>query len=204
MFPAGVMTEIVCETAASCDTDQDSFKAYLSRWMATTSQLAPFTYDVILDILRFNAPLAATQCTGSGTREAEGKNIGTACGLKWATGVWDGTDGVGQQMAVLQTILGTLINNTDVPLTSATGGNSIGAPGAGSNNDPTTILQGLPLISYKDKIGAGLLSTILGLAVLFTAYFLISEHGEDPRRLHDAFSRTSAVAIKETTKRTVC
>ncbi|EHK99713.1 putative mannan endo-1,6-alpha-mannosidase [Glarea lozoyensis 74030] len=48
-----IMYEL-CEPAqtdhptGTCDTDQRSFKAYLSRWMAGTAKIAPFTHDTVL------------------------------------------------------------------------------------------------------------------------------------------------------------
>lgn len=94
-FPAEhgstIMTEMLCESSSNCNNDQSSFKAYLGRWMAVTSLLAPWTYDTIMPKLRASATAAAGQCTG-------GDN-GRMCGRQWYTNVWDGSKGVGQQVS---------------------------------------------------------------------------------------------------------
>lgn len=41
-------------------TNQRPFKAFLSRWMASTSQFLPLTSETIIKLFKFNAPLAAT------------------------------------------------------------------------------------------------------------------------------------------------
>jgi len=69
------MYEQECEAAGNCDTDQQSFKAYLARWIAAAIVKAPFTYDSLKPILEASATAAAATCTG-------GTN-GTSCGMKW-------------------------------------------------------------------------------------------------------------------------
>lgn len=93
-FPAdhgsNVMSEIECEPTSICSSDQSSFKAYLSRWMAVTSVIAPFTAAIITPKLQASANGAAGQCNG-------GTN-GRMCGRQWWTNKWDGSSGVGQQV----------------------------------------------------------------------------------------------------------
>lgn len=92
-----VMYEWACETGESgrhCNLDQQSFKAYLSRFMAKTAMMAPFTKDTIMQYLKASAVGAAKSCSGG--------TDGTTCGSKWYTGGWDGTSGVGQQLAALE------------------------------------------------------------------------------------------------------
>lgn len=95
-FPAtyggGIMTEMLCEPKSNCNNDQSSFKAYLSRWMAVTTLLAPYTHDTIMPKLQSSAQAAAGQCVG-------GTN-GQQCGRQWYTTVWDGSMGVGQQVSL--------------------------------------------------------------------------------------------------------
>lgn len=186
MFPNGVMTEI-CEATNACNVDQHSFKAYLSRWMAATTQLAPFTYGTIIELLRSNAQKALAQCTGSSTLTAQGQNIGTACGLKWNTnGVWDGSDGVGQQMAALEVLLGTLIQETKPPLTNATGGTSIGNPNAGSGNSVLQNLENLRPATTGDRVGAAFLTAIFIAAGTAAMVFMWSEAYETPDKIEKA------------------
>jgi hypothetical protein len=60
------MYEVACEevktASGDCDQDQQSFKAYLARWMAATAKLCPWTSDTIMGYLRASAAAAALQC----------------------------------------------------------------------------------------------------------------------------------------------
>ena len=85
------MSEVECEIPANCDNDQSSFKAYLSRWLAVTAQLAPFTASEIAPKLQQSSTGAAAQCNG-------GTN-GRMCGRRWYTTTNDGSSGVGQQVS---------------------------------------------------------------------------------------------------------
>ncbi|KAF2116252.1 glycosyl hydrolase family 76-domain-containing protein [Lophiotrema nucula] len=90
-----IMFEAPCETGETgrkCNLDQQSFKAYLSRFIAKTAILAPFTREKATTYLRTSAIAAAKSCTGPQN----------ACGSKWYTGGWDGTSGVGQQLSALE------------------------------------------------------------------------------------------------------
>ena len=83
--------EVACEPNGNCNVDQLSFKAYLSRWMAATTKVAPWTSDQILPLLASSAQAAAQSCSGG--------NDGNVCGTRWTQAGWDGTFGVGQQMS---------------------------------------------------------------------------------------------------------
>ena len=153
------MYESACEPNGKCDTDQLSFKAYLARWMAATTKVAPFTSDFIMPKIRGSAQAAAAQCTGAPD--------GNTCGTKWTeNGQWDGTFGVGQQMSALEVIQSTLITNTSGPVTNSTGGTSKGDPAAGSIS---TSPLGLPTskITKADQFGAAVLTalSIVGFTV---------------------------------------
>jgi mannan endo-1,6-alpha-mannosidase len=155
-FQDGVAYEVACEEHMSCTTDMLSFKGYLHRWMATVGQIAPFTHDTIMPLLKTSTQAGVSTCTG-------GTN-GRVCGFKWTTRAYDGTQGAGQQMNVLAAVSSLLIDETAAPVTNMTGGTSEGNPNAGSQSDnfnrhvtpPTT----------GDKAGAGILTfIILGMAV---------------------------------------
>jgi mannan endo-1,6-alpha-mannosidase len=88
-----IMYESPCERNARCNLDQQSFKAYLARFMAKTAAVAPFTKDTITKYLTASAVGAAKSCDGNGK---------ATCGSKWYTGEWDKTSGVGQQLAALE------------------------------------------------------------------------------------------------------
>ena len=151
-FQNNVMQEVACESNGKCDVDQHSFKAYLSRWMAATTKMAPFTYSDVMAKLGPSAQAAALQCGG-------GDN-GRTCGLKWTDGAtWDGSYGVGQEMAALEVIQSNLITQVSGPVTNSTGGTSQGNPNAGSKSAGQYITQ--TTVTTGDRVGAGFLTTVV-------------------------------------------
>ena len=108
-FPnaTNIMYETTCEKDSSCNLDAQSFKAYLSRFMWATTQMAPYTTNTILNLLRPSAMGAAASCSGG--------SQGTTCGSRWYTNAYDGLTGAGQQMAALEVMQGLLINGTAPP-----------------------------------------------------------------------------------------
>lgn len=158
------MYEVACEPNGKCDVDQKSFKAYLSRWMAQTIKVAPWTADQLKPKLRASAIAAAKQCSGG--------SQGVTCGMRW-TQTYDGNYGVGEQMSALEVIGTMLIDNTAGPLTNATGGTSKGNPSAGGGD------TGTPPVSYNeittgDKVGAGFLTTFVLVGILGGAWWMVS------------------------------
>lgn len=96
-----VMYERACEEAGTCDDDQYSFKAYLSRWLAKTAVVAPYTAVEIKTLLTASAEAAARNCGG-------GVN-GTTCGERWYTPSYDGVYGVGQELSALEVVQALLL-----------------------------------------------------------------------------------------------
>jgi mannan endo-1,6-alpha-mannosidase len=137
-----------------------SQKAFLTRWMAAATKVAPFTYDAVMKVLKTSAVAAAQQCSG-------GTN-GRMCGLSWSKrDKWDGTSGVGQQMAAMEVIQSLLIKKAIAPLTNNTGGTSKGDPNAGGRSvDPTVMTPA----THPDKVGAGILTAVVCTA--FTGMIL--------------------------------
>jgi mannan endo-1,6-alpha-mannosidase len=163
-FQENVMQEVACETVNKCNTDQQSFKAYLSRWMAATTKMAPWTYDTIMEKLSTSAAAAALQCSG-------GEN-GRTCGLRWMNGeTWDGSYGVGQQMAALEVIQSNLISQVAAPLTNSTGGTSVGNPSAGGR-PAVSIMLPAPATT-KDKVRAGLLTAFIVVGFMSLSLWMI-------------------------------
>jgi mannan endo-1,6-alpha-mannosidase len=151
-FPQNIMEEVACEGNGMCDVDQHSFKAYLARWMAATTKMAPFTFDAVIAKLAPSAQAAAQQCSG-------GSN-GRTCGLKWTMGTtWDGSSGVGQEMAALEVIQSNLISQVAGPLTNSTGGTSIGNSAAGTKS--TSIPATIGPTTEADKVGAGFVTAVV-------------------------------------------
>ncbi|KAI0012083.1 glycosyl hydrolase family 76-domain-containing protein [Xylariaceae sp. FL0662B] len=167
-----VMIEIACEPVNLCDVDQQSFKAYLSRWMAATTKWAPWTFDRVKTLLGNSAVAAARQCTG-------GDN-GRMCGLKWAnnSGQWDGTTGVGQQMAAMEVVLATTIQQAEAPVTNSTGGTSAGNPAGGGDysgrtDDPLGLHPGP--VSRGDTAGAAVCTVVLLAILLAGLVYMVTD-----------------------------
>ncbi|TKA50067.1 hypothetical protein B0A55_12886, partial [Friedmanniomyces simplex] len=96
-----VMYEPSCEPMGLCDNDQLSFKAYLSRWMAKASIVAPYLTGPVNTLLTRSAEAAAQACSGGAG--------GTMCGQKWYVGGYDGSYGVGQELSALETVQALLL-----------------------------------------------------------------------------------------------
>lgn len=164
-FPQeNIMQEVACENNGLCDVDQHSFKAYLSRWMAATTKMVPYTYTEIMSYLAPSAQAAAQQCSGG--------NNGQTCGLRWQDhATWDGSNGVGQEMAALEVIQSNLIQQVKGPLTNSTGGTSQGDPAAGTAN-PGAVLALAPATT-ADRAGAGVLTGSVLIIFCGMVWFMI-------------------------------
>ncbi|KAH8668720.1 cell wall glycosyl hydrolase [Xylariales sp. PMI_506] len=157
-FKDGVMWEPPCE-GTTCDTDQQSFKGHLARWMAGTTKLAAFTYDTIMGLLTTTAAAAAEQCDGSPASGFKG-TAGTACGFSWLDGAtYDGEVGVGEQMNALNAVMVMLVDEAAAPYTSTSGGSSVGNANAGSSSSDD--IDALSEITTGDRAGAGILTALI-------------------------------------------
>ncbi|KAK0626880.1 glycoside hydrolase [Immersiella caudata] len=155
-FPDNIAYELACEEHMSCTTDMLSFKGYVHRWMSVVTQVAPFTRDKILPVLRISAEAGLGTCTGEAT--------GRACGFKWNTKTYEGRTGAGQQMNVLGAVSSLLIDQARPPYTNLTGGTSKGDFNAGSGSNTFNGRVAPP--TTGDKAGAGILTfIILGTAI---------------------------------------
>ncbi|KAK0749583.1 glycosyl hydrolase family 76-domain-containing protein [Schizothecium vesticola] len=123
---ANIISEVACEPVGLCDLDQQSFKAYLARWMAATIKWAPWTGDRIRPLLEASAEAALMSCVGGDNKRM--------CGHNWTAGKWDGLTGVGQQMAAMEVLLANMIDSVPAPVTEKKGGTSAGDPGAGGSD----------------------------------------------------------------------
>jgi mannan endo-1,6-alpha-mannosidase len=109
-FPnsTNVMFETQCELSSTCNVDQYSMKAYLARYLAGTSLLAPFTAGRVGSLLRISAIGAAAACTTG--------PYGNTCGFKWYINGSDGTSGLGQQLSAVEVMYALLVNLTEPPM----------------------------------------------------------------------------------------
>lgn len=131
-----VVFEAECELDMTCNPDQLSMKAYLIRWLAGTSKMAPFTAGRIGNILRTSAQGAARACTGG--------PAANTCGSKWYIGGWDGTNGLGQQLCAMEVMYSLLVNQTRPPITA---GHVVLQPAPPSATSNITATQPLPKAS---------------------------------------------------------
>jgi mannan endo-1,6-alpha-mannosidase len=149
-----------------CNVDQRSFKAYLSRWMADTAILAPFTHDIIMPKLAKAAKAAIKVCSAGDT--------GTQCGQRWSTGMFDGSLGVGEQMSVLEVVQANLIDGAPGWVSAVQGtGTSVGNAGAGGDDrrGPNGLVITLP--TTADRVGAGILTAFTLAGVIAGSAFMI-------------------------------
>ncbi|KAK8913267.1 hypothetical protein H634G_08499 [Metarhizium anisopliae BRIP 53293] len=157
-FPNDIAFELACERdngSGTCTPDMLSFKGYLHRWLAVTTQVAPYTKDKILPVLRKSTEAAIKQCTGGPTQRQ--------CGFYWSFGRFvdpaaDKTTGAGEQMNVLAAVSSLLIENAEQPVTNTTGGTSLGNPNAGGKDNGERPVKP---VTTADKAGAGFLTFLL-------------------------------------------
>lgn len=168
-FPDNIAYELPCEGRhGACTADMLSFKGYVHRWLSVVTQVAPFTRDTILPMLRTSAEAAVKQCTGGST--------GRRCGFYWSEGVFvdpavDKTSGAGEQMSVLAAVSSLLIDQANPPVTNLTGGTSKGDPNAGSGSRDGP--EPLAPVTTGDRAGAAIL-TILTLTSSIGAWAWMS------------------------------
>jgi mannan endo-1,6-alpha-mannosidase len=165
-FNNQVMYEVACEPNGMCNIDQRSFKAYLARWMAATMVRAPFTRELLLPLLQTSAKAAAQSCTGG--------SDGQQCGLQWTTGAFDGSTGVGEQMSAMEVIQSNLWDQVPGPVTAESGGISVGDPSAGTGGDQSPIGFNPDDISTGDRVGAGILTTMVLIGVIGGAWWMVA------------------------------
>ena len=168
-FNTSVMVEQLCEPSGFCNNDQRSFKGYLTRWLAGTTQMAPYTFDTIHPLLTTDATAAAAACVGTPAPAAFKGHAGTACGFRWTTGGFDGSTGVGEQMNALSAVMYTLVGSAVVaaPVTADTGGTSRGNPNAKAHAE-----VGETPITLGEKVAAGFVTTAIALGVVAGCAFV--------------------------------
>ncbi|CZR51923.1 probable DFG5 protein [Phialocephala subalpina] len=165
-FNNDIMEEQACENVNTCDTDQLSFKAYFSQWLASTTILAPFTSSTITPWIAASAAAAGLQC-GSGT-----------CGFKWSNGAtFDGSTGVGQQMSGLGAIQSAIVQvkgaEVVAPVTNSTGGTSQGDSSAGITKPSTGMTEAAIKVTTGDKVASGFLTVAVLGGVIGGSTFMV-------------------------------
>ena len=162
----GVMYEI-CEDTQKCNADQQSFKAYFSRFLGVTMQLAPWTREQIWPRLSHSAVRAAQSCTGPLKYGSDQYG----CGMRWYKDGYDGVGGVGQQMTALNTITVLNVDRVKGPYSSTRGGTSKGDAGLNSGAEQYKEEKLRP-ITTGDRAGAAILTIIMVACTLGGAWFI--------------------------------
>lgn len=135
--------------------------------MGDVAQLAPWTRDTIATRLRASATAAAAQCVGGKT--------GTYCGMRWTTGEYDGTTGVGQQMSALEVVQANLFDTVAGPLTNSTGGTSKGNSTAGrGSSDGSALPDDSSIVTMADRVVAWIATGGLGVLVGGYLYLIVT------------------------------
>ncbi|KAK2616726.1 hypothetical protein QQS21_000338 [Conoideocrella luteorostrata] len=166
-FPKGIAYEPNCEMKQGiCTADMLSFKGYVHRWLAVVTQIAPYTRDTILPVLKTSTAAAVAQCNGGG---------GNKCGFYWSSGKYvdpavDHTSGAGEAMDALAAVSSLLIDNVPVPVTNATGGISKGGDGSGHANNG---LKKPAEITTGDRAGAWII-TVMCFGVFIPGFIWMS------------------------------
>lgn len=161
------MKEVACEDIGTCNTDQRSFKAYLSRWMGYAMIVArEVTFDDLWKRVQTSAPAAAKTCVSATDTEAN-------CDLKWnPKGAKDGKTGVGENMSVLEIVQALLVQKAAGPVTEAAGGISKSDPSAGGG--VMTAPVAFNPVTTAGKAGAGILTTLVLASMLGGAWWMLS------------------------------
>ncbi|KAI0539783.1 family 76 glycoside hydrolase [Xylaria digitata] len=147
----GIAFEPSCEPApGTCNSDMESYRGYMHRWMANTIQLAPHLYNTLMPVLKTSAAAGVKQCTG-------GDN-GRMCGFHWTSGTYDGLKSASLEMNVLGALTALIMPSVAAPLTNTTGGTSKGDPDAGQAK---TELPTFAPITTGDKAGASILTILI-------------------------------------------
>jgi mannan endo-1,6-alpha-mannosidase len=144
-FSNDIMVEVACESAGSCTTDMKALKSFTARWLAATTQLAPYTSSLILPKLTASAQAAAAHC-----------GDGSSCILKWTDSSLNGEDsGLGEEMSALAVVSALLVGQVGWEATVATGGVVPSNSTIGSNSTTSSGGSGNGGVSSSTVTGTG-------------------------------------------------
>lgn len=159
-----IMYEAACQPSNQCNNDQRSFKGIYSRFLGLTSLMAPTLSDEIQRYLAATTTGVLSSCSGG--------TDGHTCGLDWTKGSWDGKYGLGEQISSLEALQNRLVWTRPPPYTEKNGGISKSNGTAGTVAKKQTTRNEIDIMT-KDKAGAGIITAILLLIMLVTAWWMI-------------------------------
>lgn len=165
-----------------------SFKGFVIRWMANVAELCPWTRHRITAALKLSAEAAVQTCTG-------GEN-GRMCGMRWASGTYDGNTGLGQETSVLSALMALLREEDDGHqehriVTLDTGGTSLGDPHAGESGRFRKRPRTFGPATRADVIGATILTGLMilgGMAMFVWISIGAHEQPHSARRFREPMS----------------
>ncbi|KAK3988236.1 mannan endo-1,6-alpha-mannosidase [Cladorrhinum sp. PSN332] len=194
-FPHGVAKEPPCELkdVNQCTADMLSYKGYVHRWLASTTQLAPFMHDTIMPVLLSSAKGMAQSCLDESG----------VCGFRWDRGEYDGVTGAGQQMNALGALVSLLVSaegEAKAPVTDKTGGTSKGDPNAGAGTGELTEKEEEEdrEITTVDKIVSWVVTGLIVFVVGIWTLFMVTDAGEGPPRTWNGLMGDGNGRIKRT------
>lgn len=97
LYSNSVLYERACELYDICNEDQKIFKGVYLRYLGFASRLVSDATNRIMDLIGPTASAVASSCSGG--------DQGTACGLKWTTGGYDGSSGLQEQVSALEALV---------------------------------------------------------------------------------------------------
>jgi hypothetical protein len=176
-----------CEHNVICNADQESFKAYLARWLGVTIQMAPIMHDKIMPRLTKSAVRAAQTCVGPSQHNGGPYQ----CGMRWYVDGFDGKGGVGPQMTALNIISVLNVNRVKAPIYSSDngkcskcslqpctdfceGGTSQGNPNLGTGDDASRLPVFEDDITTGDKAGAAIVTVFVVVLWAYVGYWMVS------------------------------
>lgn len=162
---ARIMYEAACQPSGQCNNDQRSFNGIFARFLGLTCLMAPDLNSEIQEFLASTAPFVLSSCSGG--------SDGHTCGLDWSQGEWDGFYGLGEQMSALETLQNRLVWTRPPPLTRESGATSEGNGSAGSGSIRNDPLHTRLDIGTRDKAGAGILTVLVIMFMLGTAWWML-------------------------------
>ncbi|KAK6436953.1 hydrolase 76 protein [Oleoguttula sp. CCFEE 5521] len=159
--------EPACAPQDNCNTDQLAFKAVLARALGQTAYFAPFSPSLgnataITSLIQHSAQGAASQCRMD--------NETAWCGTSWGSGIYDGNEGLGQDLGALNILLAALPQKdigTGETASNATSSGSANGTATGSSGGASGTATPLPA---NDASGV----QASGFALLAALSFLVA------------------------------
>lgn len=159
-----ILFEPQCMHTRTCNNDQRSFRSIFSRCLGLTGIMVPDLQQDVLNILEPTAEGVARSCSGG--------TDGVTCGQNWAIDGWDGLYGLGEQIASLEAVQNLLAFQAPAPYTEDSGGTSRGDSSAGMGATDGIDTNEIK-VKQKDRVGAGILTSVVLLVFISGAVWMI-------------------------------